>query len=99
VAEHHQCHIGTCAQFETSGLAPTRTPAFGFNTGSVLISALAESLALAALGDLLGGLTAYLAFSGYQTSTMNARPSARSRIRVRGRAIAADQGLSYALIA
>ena len=45
--------------------------ALGFNTISVLVSVLAESLALAALGGLAGGLLAYAAFNGYQTSTMN----------------------------
>ena len=45
--------------------------ALGFNTSSVLVSVLSESLALAALGGLVGGLAAYLAFNGYQTSTMN----------------------------
>jgi len=34
-------------------------------------SVLAESLALATLGGAIGGLGAYLAFNGYQTSTMN----------------------------
>ncbi len=45
--------------------------ALGFNATSVVISVLAESLALAAIGGLIGGLAAYLAFNGYQTSTMN----------------------------
>ena len=45
--------------------------ALGFNTTSVVVSVLAESLALAAIGGLLGGLLAYVAFNGYQTSTMN----------------------------
>jgi putative ABC transport system permease protein len=45
--------------------------ALGFNTGSVLVSVLGESLALGAIGGLIGGLAAYLAFNGYQTSTMN----------------------------
>ncbi len=45
--------------------------ALGFNTTSVVVSVLAESLALAAIGGVMGGLTAYLAFNGYQTSTMN----------------------------
>src|SRR5207247_1397428 len=44
--------------------------ALGFNTGAVLISVLAESLALAAVGGLLGGLAAYVALYGYQTPTM-----------------------------
>jgi putative ABC transport system permease protein len=45
--------------------------ALGFNAGAVLVSILAESLALAALGGLAGGVAAYLGFNGYQTSTMN----------------------------
>jgi putative ABC transport system permease protein len=45
--------------------------ALGFNATSVVVSVLAESLALAALGGAIGGAGAYLAFNGYQTSTMN----------------------------
>ena len=45
--------------------------ALGFNTTSVLVSVLSESLALAAIGGVIGGVLAYLAFNGYQTSTMN----------------------------
>jgi putative ABC transport system permease protein len=45
--------------------------ALGFNTTSVLVSVLAESLALAAIGGAIGGALAYVAFNGYQTSTMN----------------------------
>ena len=45
--------------------------ALGFNTTSVIVSVLAESLALAAIGGAIGGALAYIAFNGYQTSTMN----------------------------
>ncbi len=45
--------------------------ALGFNATSVVVSVLAESLALAAIGGAIGGVGAYLAFNGYQTSTMN----------------------------
>ena len=45
--------------------------ALGFNTTSVVVSVLAESLALAAIGGAIGGAGAYLGFNGYQTSTIN----------------------------
>ncbi|MDH4066711.1 MAG: ABC transporter permease, partial [Acidobacteriota bacterium] len=45
--------------------------ALGFNTTSVVVSVLAESLALAAIGGAIGGLGAYVGFNGYQTSTIN----------------------------
>jgi putative ABC transport system permease protein len=45
--------------------------ALGFNTVSVLISVLAESLVLGLIGGAIGGIAAYLFFNGYQTSTMN----------------------------
>ena len=45
--------------------------ALGFDTTSVVVSVLAESLALAAIGGAIGGVLAYVAFNGYQTSTMN----------------------------
>jgi len=45
--------------------------ALGFNASSVVVSVMAESLALAAIGGTIGGVIAYVAFNGYQTSTMN----------------------------
>ena len=45
--------------------------ALGFNTTSVVVSVLVESLALASIGGVIGGVIAYAAFNGYQTSTMN----------------------------
>jgi putative ABC transport system permease protein len=45
--------------------------ALGFNRISVIVSVLGESLALGAIGGAAGGLLAYVAFNGYQTSTMN----------------------------
>jgi putative ABC transport system permease protein len=45
--------------------------ALGFNSVAVLVSVIAESLALAALGGVAGGVLAFVAFNGYQTSTIN----------------------------
>ena len=45
--------------------------ALGFNSTSVVVSVLVESLTLGAIGGLIRGIGAYLAFNGYQTSTMN----------------------------
>jgi putative ABC transport system permease protein len=59
----------TAVSTRTREIATLR--ALGFNTVSVLISVLGESLALAAIGGIAGGLLAYLAFNNYQTATMN----------------------------
>jgi putative ABC transport system permease protein len=45
--------------------------ALGFDATSVLVSVLGESMALGAIGGIIGGVGAYVAFNGYQTSTMN----------------------------
>jgi putative ABC transport system permease protein len=45
--------------------------ALGFNTAAVLGSVIGESMALGAIGGIVGGLIAYVGFNGYQTSTMN----------------------------
>ena len=59
----------TAVSTRTREIATLR--ALGFNTTSVVVSVMVESLALGALGGVAGGLLAYLAFNGYQTSTMN----------------------------
>lgn len=59
----------TAVSTRTREIATLR--ALGFNTSSVLISVLGESLALATIGGVAGGLLAYGAFNGYQTATMN----------------------------
>jgi putative ABC transport system permease protein len=45
--------------------------ALGFNTMSVLVSVVGESLVLALLGGAVGAALAYIGFNGYETSTMN----------------------------
>jgi len=86
----------TAVSTRTREIATLR--ALGFNTGSVLISVLAESLALAAVGGLLGGLAAYFAFNGYQTSTMNFQTFSQVAFAFRVTQALMIQGLSYALL-
>lgn len=45
--------------------------ALGFGTGPVVASVLAESVTLALAGGAVGALAAWLAFDGFQASTMN----------------------------
>jgi len=45
--------------------------ALGFGASPVILSVLAESLALALVGGVIGAAIAYFAFNGMQTSTMN----------------------------
>jgi putative ABC transport system permease protein len=85
----------TAVSSRTREIATLR--ALGFNTGSVLISVLAESLALAAVGGLIGGLTAYFAFNGYQTSTMNFQTFSQVAFAFAVTRSLLIQGLSYAL--
>ncbi len=59
----------TAVESRTREIATLR--ALGFNTLSVVISVLGESLALGALGGIIGGGAAYFAFNGYQAATMN----------------------------
>jgi putative ABC transport system permease protein len=86
----------TAVSTRTREIATLR--ALGFNTASVLISVLAESLALAAIGGLLGGLAAYFAFNGYQTSTMNFQTFSQVAFAFRVTQALMIQGLSYALM-
>lgn len=45
--------------------------ALGFGRSAVIVSILFESLVLALIGGLIGGILAYLAFDGYQAATIN----------------------------
>jgi putative ABC transport system permease protein len=72
--------------------------ALGFNTGSVLVSILAESLVLGAIGGVIGGTAAYLAFNGYQTSTMNFQTFSQVAFAFRVTPALLATGLFYALL-
>jgi putative ABC transport system permease protein len=71
--------------------------ALGFNTGSVLVSILAESLVLGAIGGIIGGAVAYLGFNGYQTSTMNFQTFSQVAFAFRVTPELLGMGLFYAL--
>ena len=71
--------------------------ALGFNTSAVLVSVLGESLALGAIGGLIGGLASYAAFNGYQTSTMNFQTFSQVAFAFRVTPELLGMGLFYAL--
>jgi len=71
--------------------------ALGFNTTAVLVSVLVESLALGGIGGLIGGAGAYLAFNGYQTSTMNFQTFSQVAFAFRVTPGLLASGLFYAL--
>jgi putative ABC transport system permease protein len=71
--------------------------ALGFNTGSVLVSVLTESMALAVLGGAIGGIVAYLGFNGYRTATMNVQTFSQVAFAFAVTPALLIQGLSYAI--
>jgi putative ABC transport system permease protein len=71
--------------------------ALGFDTGAVLVSVLGESLALGAIGGLIGGVAAFVAFNGYQTSTMNFQTFSQVAFAFRVTPELLGMGLFYAL--
>ena len=72
--------------------------ALGFNTTSVEVSVLSESLALAAIGGVIGGALAYVAFNGYQTSTMNFSTFSQVAFAFQVTPQLLGMGVTYALI-
>jgi putative ABC transport system permease protein len=72
--------------------------ALGFDTGSVLVSVLAESMVLGLIGGTIGGAAAYFAFNGYQTSTMNFQTFSQVAFAFRVTPQLLALGLFYALV-
>jgi putative ABC transport system permease protein len=86
----------TAVSTRTREIATLR--ALGFNTFSVIVSVLTESLALGAIGGLIGGLAAYVAFNGYQTSTMNFQTFSQVAFAFRVTPQLLGLGLTYSLL-
>jgi len=86
----------TAVSTRTREIATLR--ALGFNTTSVVISVLAESLALGAVGGVAGGVLAYVAFNGYETSTINFQTFSQVAFAFAVTPWLLAQGLAYALI-
>jgi putative ABC transport system permease protein len=72
--------------------------ALGFNATSVVFSVLSESMILGAIGGLIGGALAYLAFNGYQTSTMNFQTFSQVAFAFRVTPELLTMGIIYALL-
>lgn len=88
--------MNTAVAARTREIATLR--ALGFDTMSVLISVLGESMALAAIGGSAGGLLGFVAFNGYQTSTMNFQTFSQIAFAFRVTPSLLMQGLAYALM-
>jgi putative ABC transport system permease protein len=72
--------------------------ALGFNTTAVVVSVLVEALALGAIGGAIGGIAAYLAFNGYETSTMNFQTFSQVAFAFRVTPELLTLGLMYSLV-
>jgi putative ABC transport system permease protein len=72
--------------------------ALGFNTIAVIASVLAESMVLGVIGGVIGGGLAYLAFNGYQTSTMNFQTFSAVAFAFRVTPTLLATGVTYALL-
>lgn len=71
--------------------------ALGFDASSVVVSVLAESMTLGAIGGMIGGTAAYLGFNGYQTSTINFQTFSQVAFAFRVTPNLLGMGLFYAL--
>ena len=72
--------------------------ALGFSSGPVVISVMAESVALALVGGLLGGLLAYAGFNGYQTATINWQTFSQVAFAFRVTPALLVQGITWAVV-
>ena len=71
--------------------------ALGFETSTVVVSVLVESMVLGAIGGVIGGAAAYVGFNGYETSTMNFQTFSQVAFAFRVTPALLVSGLVYAL--
>jgi len=71
--------------------------ALGFSTSAVLVSVLGEAIVLGVIGGAIGALGAYVAFNGYQTSTINFQTFSQVAFAFRVTPELVGMGLFYAL--
>ncbi|MFN8066719.1 MAG: FtsX-like permease family protein [Vicinamibacterales bacterium] len=71
--------------------------ALGFDTSSVVVSVLVESMVLGAIGGVIGGAAAYAGFNGYQASTINFQTFSQVAFAFRVTPQLLVLGLTYAL--
>ena len=69
----------------------------GFDTSSVVVSVLVESMVLGAIGGVIGGAAAYAGFNGYQASTINFQTFSQVAFAFRVTPQLLVLGLTYAL--
>jgi len=72
--------------------------ALGFNGTPVVLSVLIEALLLSVVGGVIGALLAWVAFDGYQTSTMNFQTFSQVSFGFAVTPRLLVQGLSYAIV-
>jgi putative ABC transport system permease protein len=71
--------------------------ALGFDSSTVVLSVLVESILLGAIGGVIGGAAAYFGFNGYQTSTINFQTFSQVAFAFRVTPALLGMGLFYAL--
>ncbi len=72
--------------------------ALGFPGGPIVVSVMAESLALCLAGGVLGGLLAYAGFNGYQTATLNWQTFSQVAFAFRVTPALLVQGVAWAVV-
>ncbi len=86
----------TAVSARTREIATLR--ALGFKAGPVVLSVLFESLLLAAVGGLIGGGLAYLAFDGFRAATINFQSFSQIAFAFDVNAALLRNGILYALL-